>query len=97
MICEKYKIKICTDPIHGWQNVIDELCYHLPNGYGLIVNEQACFIATAPKERIEFVTERKRIEITKKTAKMAIMLAAAIRKKEDLHKKLRCLLFDPKG
>jgi hypothetical protein len=91
MICEKYKIKICTDPIHGWQSVIDEFCYHLPDGDGLVVNEQACFVATAPEKRIKFATDKKRIKITQKVAKMAVTLAAALRKEEELHKKL----FDP--
>lgn len=91
MICEKYKIQICTDPIHGWQAVIEELCYHLPDGDGLIVNEQGCFVATLKSERIKFATEKKRIKITKKVAKMAVELASILRKKKDLHKKL----FDP--
>jgi len=99
MTCKRYQIKVITEPIHSWEATIEELCFLFPYGKGkggLFVNEQSCFFAATPNERLRKATQMDSIKVSDETARDVLILTLSLQKKTELHPKLKKFLGQKK-
>jgi hypothetical protein len=83
-----YDLQITTDIVHGWTNVIRELCVA---SLGLFINQECAFLLNK-KDTQSRLSKRKNVTVmnsNKKQSAVLKRLATATKQKDDLFKQIQ--------